>query len=62
MYDIAACPIYKKTLENCLILKTLRNESIFLYSNRHNLQFFLPSGVFTSLVVTIYRFSLREPA
>ena len=37
-----------KTLRKSGILKVVRKESIFLYSNRHNLQFFLPVGVFTS--------------
>ena len=51
-----------KTWEKSWLLKTLRKESIFLYQNRHNLQFFRPIGVFTSLGVAIFRVTLRDRA
>ena len=49
-------PIYK-TLENSWILKTLRKENIFLYSNR---QLFF--DLFSSLGVAIFRVTLRDRA
>ena len=49
-------PIYK-TLENSWILKTLRKENIFLYSNR---QLFF--DLFSSLGVAIFRVTLRDHA
>ena len=40
----------------------LLKESILLYSKIHNLQFFLPIGVFTSLGVAFFRVTLLDHA
>ena len=56
MDNIATWPYVK------LELKSLRKESIFLYSKRHNLQFFLTYRGVTSSGVAISRVTLHDRA
>ena len=53
-------PIYK-VLEKNWVLKILRKESIFLYSKTRKLEF-LSIGVLSSLVVVIFRVTIRGRA